>query len=229
MRTAVLVPWRPDDAERSRNWAWLKTQWAKHYPDWEIVEGHCLEGPWVKALAVQDALTRTTADTLVIADADIWCPDTHLAVKAVKNGAAWAIPHRKVYRLTETPSRQLIDSNLTWETLGYPKTTQPPYQGLPGGGLVVIRRDLYEQAPFDPRFVGWGGEDSAAGIAWTALAGPARRGNAPLWHLWHEPQPRLSRVAGSHESMALLNRYKTSRTMQGIHALIAEYRPCPTP
>lgn len=226
--TAVIVPWRPDGAERTRNWAWLRTQWETY--GWDIIEGHCPDGPWVKAHAVADALTKTTADILVIADADIWCPDIHLAVKALQHGATWAVPHRKVYRLTDRATTQLVDGATTWQRLGHPPLDQAPYNGIAGGGIVAIQRDLYEQAPFDPRFNGWGGEDSAAGITWTALAGPPRRGTAPLWHLWHRPQPRLSRVSGSRESMALLNRYKTARHDPALlQALIREHHPCPTP
>lgn len=227
MSVAVIVPWRPDGAERDRNWAFLRDQWAEHFPNWEIVEGHCPEGPWNKALAVADALKRTDAAVLVVADADIWCPEIAHAVRQVVSHPeyTWAVPHRKVYRLASEPTARLIDGRLNWDTLGYPKLAQGPYTGIAGGGLVVIRRDLYGKAPFDPRFNGWGGEDSAAGITWTALYGTPWRGTAPLWHLWHPPQKRLTRVCGSEASMALLNRYKTNRTRRHeIQAIVNEHK-----
>lgn len=223
MTVAVLVPWSPDHAERSRNWAWLKRQWETTY-GWDIIEGHPPKGPWNKSLAVADALTKTDADTLVIADADIWCPDVHLAVKSVERCATWAIPHRKVYRLNEATTSQLVQGRITWQTLGHPALDQTPYTGIAGGGIIAIKRDAYEQAPFDPRFNGWGGEDSAAGITWTALFGPPRRGTCHLWHLWHKPQHRLTRVKGSLESDALLRRYKTLQHYpQPLRDLIAEH------
>lgn len=228
MSVAVIIPWRPDRAERSRNWTWLRKQWEQTHPDWEIIEGHCPNGPWIKARAVHDALKRTTAETLVIADADIWCSATTNAVDALHHGATWAIPHTPVHRLTPEITTRLVDGTLDWDDLQHAPTTQRPYTGIAGGGIITIRRDAYEQAPFDPRFNGWGGEDSAAGITWTALHGTPWRGTAPLWHLWHPPQPRITRVKGSQGSADLLTRYKATRhDPQGIQALIAEATEAP--
>lgn len=217
---AVIVPWRPDNAERDRNWAWLRKQWEP--TGWDIVEGHCPDGPWVKSHAVADALKRTTADTLVIADADVWCTTVHSAVETVVNDAAWAIPHHHVHRLTPEATGHLTAGTTTWNV--HAPTTQKPYPGVPGGGLTVIRRDLYEQAPFDPRFQGWGQEDEAAGHAWTVLAGPPKRGNASLWHLWHPPQQRMGRVIGNPQGKTLRDRYRTTLTPHGIRALAAEHQ-----
>jgi len=60
-----------------------------------------------------------------------------------------------------------------------------------GGGCTVVRRDVYESCPLDPRFKGWGQEDAAWGVALTAMYGPPWRSVEPLWHLWHAPQGRI--------------------------------------
>jgi hypothetical protein len=210
---AVLIPWRSDGSlERERNKAIVTGWWMRTHPEWELVEGTCPEGPWVKGVAIADALARTTAGTLVIADADVWCTDTSYAVRAVEHGVPWAIPHQKVHRLTEEVTQALAAKDLMWADLHHVPAAQRPYDGVPAGGLVVVDRDLYESCPFDPRFQGW-----------TVLAGPPRRGTEPLLHLWHEPQKRMGRVIGSPEGKALRDRYRTATTPMGVLAIANEH------
>src|SRR5687768_12609226 len=57
--------------------------------------------PWNKARAVMPAVEDSCADIVVLADADVWTEGLAAAVRAVEQGASWAIPHRHVHRLTE--------------------------------------------------------------------------------------------------------------------------------
>ena len=68
---SVLVPWR-ETPDRAPLWAYLRAKWTSTFPNWEIIEGSCPDGPWRKGLAVADALTRARGDVLVVADADVW-------------------------------------------------------------------------------------------------------------------------------------------------------------
>lgn len=71
---SVVVPYRPDRGFRDAAWAYVRRWWATTHPDWRVVTGDAPHGgPWVKALAVADALPRATGDLLVIADADVVC------------------------------------------------------------------------------------------------------------------------------------------------------------
>ena len=45
--------------------------------------------------------------------------------------------------------------------------------------VAPLPRRLYEEVPFDSRFVGWSGEDESAALAWTCLAGQPWRGTHP--------------------------------------------------
>jgi hypothetical protein len=87
---------------------------------------------------------------------------------------------------------------------------QRPYRGYRGGGFVVAPRKTLIDIPIDPRFVGWGHEDSAWAWALMTLAGNPWRGTAPLVHLWHPPQERPSRRHGSAQSMELERRYQAA-------------------
>lgn len=194
---------------------------------WPIVLGHHTEGPWRKALAVRDALDQTDATTLVIADADVWTNGLPEAVTAVREGVAWAVPHRGVYRLTEA-STALYAAGHDLEGL---ELAERPYLGFEGGGITIVRRDVYEDCPLDARFVGWGSEDDAWGFALRTLYGPACRptGHVPLVHLWHPPQQRDTRARGSMESWELRKRYARAQgNPDAMRALVREGACSPT-
>lgn len=177
---------------------------------------------WCKAEAVADALSRTDAEILVIADADVWCDGAQAAVEAVQQGAAWAVPHGKVHRLTA----QATADTLTTGTFDPDaECAERPYTGHAGGGIVAIHRTTYEACPLDPRFTGWGHEDDSWAIALRCLHGSPWRGADPLWHLWHQPQPRRNRRIGSEPSRRLHGRYKASRRdPDAMRSLIEEAR-----
>lgn len=186
---------------------------------WPVVEALAPAGPWVKAAAVMPAVEASAADVMVVADADVWCDGLAKAVDAVVQGAVWAIPHGRVCRLTESAS-EAVEAGASPSR---DDVEQPPYRGVPGGGIVVIPRASVLEVPLDPRFVGWGGEDHSWGYALRTLLGSPWRGSAPLWHLWHPPQPRLSRRIGSAENDALHLRYAAARrNPAAMRALIDE-------
>jgi hypothetical protein len=102
---------------------------------------------------------------------------------------------------------------------------QQPYKGIEGGGVVVASRQVLEAVPLDVRFIGWGGEDEAHAIALRALVGEPWRGDADLIHLYHPPQPRMTRRRGSRENWELRRRYfAASKDPRAMRALIEESR-----
>lgn len=220
MSVSVLVPFRSDGAHRLRSWEFLRGKWESVFPDWELVVGTCPDGPWIKALAVGDALSRATGDTLVIADADCWSDGIEETVGMLSE-AAWAVPHMRVHRLTESATQAVV-SGLQIEGNEF---DEEPYVGAVGGGMVAIPRSLYEQAPFDPRFEGWGQEDMSAALAWSLFGGEAKRGLEPLWHLWHPPMPRINRAVGTHGGRALYDRYREAGFSHSrMTAIIREFK-----
>lgn len=220
---AVVVPFNPGAEDRDRNWAWLRRRWADTHPDWPVVEGRCHGEVWSKGLAVADALSRTDADIIIVADADLWCVEVAVAVDAVAAGAPWAMPQRLVHRLNPRATNAVL--------AGEPFASKPmnwvqrPYWCVEGGGLVVLPRGTAVDVPIDPRFEGWGGEDISWGWALRTLAGPPVRLEGDLWHLWHEPQFRRHRRRGSDASEALAGRYRRAlRRPDVMRSLIEEFR-----
>lgn len=168
--------------------------------------GSCPDGPWVKALAVQDGIDQTDDTDLVVADADVWCDGLDEALSRLADRPV-VIPHGQVVRLTPEATAAVLAGDPPRRHKGSART----YRGYEGGGILILRRDVWDRVPLDPRFVGWGQEDSAWAHALTAMTGKICRFSAPLYHLWHPPQERLNRHTGTLEGLALNQRYEEHR------------------
>lgn len=208
MTVALVVPFASTDPHRLRAWAWVRARYRSEQPDWQIVTGAC-EGAWSKARAVGDALTRTNANTLIICDADVWVNETADYVSRVESGELeWAAPHGRIIRLNQEATERVYRDGLPETMPNRRELTEQVYDGVVGGGIVIVPRDLYMRVPLDPRFVGWGGEDESWGRALLTMTKRRVRGRHPLWHLWHAPAERLNRKIGSTENAALAERYR---------------------
>jgi hypothetical protein len=217
MAIDVIVPWRAGCAYRERAWTWVRQRYQA--AGFRVVTAPAARGPWIKATAVNSAVRCSTAELIVVADADCWCEGLTEAVEAVADGAPWAVPHLKVHRLTRAATTALL-AGADPEGL---ETAERPYLAYRGGGIVVARRETLADVPMDPRFIGWGSEDSSWGCALRVLAGRPWMGKAPLWHLYHPPQERLTRVVGSAANEALRDRYlAAARVPKLMRPLIEE-------
>lgn len=214
----VLVPWRGGDPHREAAWRWVRERW-RNLPH-PVVRCWSQSGPWRKGEVIRDFSRQVDDEILILADADVWCDGIEAAIEAVEAGAGWAAPHQKVHRLTERATDYLLRG--CCEPLAL-DTIEDPYNGIPGGGIVVVRRKTLLEVPFDPRFNGWGGIDTSWRDAMLTLIGAPRRGRDPLFHLYHPPQPRRTRKVGSRENDLLRRRYvrATGRRKQ-MRALLAE-------
>lgn len=219
MSVEIVIPWAGGCPHRERALAWVRDRYADAHPSYRVTIADAPPGAWVKALAVMPAIAASTADVVVVADADVWCDRIADAVEAVTQGVMWAIPHSIVNRLAEAATAAVLAGE-AWQRQ---PLEQDPYRGIEGGGLVVARRETLLEIPLDPRFAGWGQEDHSWGMALHALLGPCWRSSAPLVHLWHPAQPRLTRKHGSRESWELFRRYcKARHDHQVMRALTRE-------
>lgn len=208
----VLIPFHGDCPYRLKALEFTRRQ----YP-WPVVVCS-YDGPWSKGAALRPGIEASSADILVVADADCSTSGLPSAIEAVEDGAAWAMPHRRVVRLTEQGTEIF---KATGE-YGHPFDRRP-YTGMPGGGMVVARRETLLEVGPDPRFVGWGQEDESWALALTCLVGKPWRGTADLIHLYHPPEPRMSRRKGSPESWALYRRYRdAARDPLAMRSLLKE-------
>lgn len=217
----VVVPFTPGQPDRDRAWEWVRDKLEQTYPDWEIIVGTGDPERWVKADAVMPAVEAAKPGIVIVHDSDVWCDDTHQAVRAIEVGHTWAIPHYQVRRLTRASTGRL----LAGEEPSRLPLDEPAYVGCASGGIVVAPRDTFLDIPLDPRFVGWGSEDRSWAMALRILLGGPWRGDTNLFHLWHPPQERMTRNIGSEQSHALRQRYEAVReNADGMRALLAEVK-----
>ena len=225
----VLVPWRGGCSYRLAALDWVLGKWIEigYSAGCGLELQQSASGAWSKGDAInKGARWRDDAEILVVADADCWTDGIAAAVAAVEAGADWAVPHKTVHRLTEQSTAYLLagcKEPLALETEECEVNGDGPYNGMHGGGIVVVRRDVLLGIPFDERFEGWGGEDASWRDAMLTLVGAPWCGQDPLFHLWHPPQPRISRKVGSRENAALRTRYvRANRKPKQMRALLAE-------
>ena len=220
----VLIPYGNETPWRRAALDYVTSWYEETLESTRIVKGFAA-GPWCKALAVAEALRESRASVLVVADADCVAPGIREAVRAVQDGAPWAMPHLKVYRMNTAATGEIYQGaspgSLTGRNVWL---DQNPYKGFEGGGVTVLRRDVYLDCPLDPAFVGWGQEDEAWALALNGLYGPPRRGVAPLFHLWHEKPDRMTRYAGSAASLERLARYREADSENAWDALLEDAR-----
>lgn len=219
MTIALLIPVGGDHCpHRQAAASYVIGRYHRLHPTWELHVGHTAE-PWSKGAALADALARTDAQMIVLADADSFV-DPEPLEQAVSQAwdDGWAMPHWMVHRLTEQATADVY--------AGAPprrdRLVRGSYVGVKGGGIVAVRRDVYERVGgVDPRFEGWGGEDVSFARALIALHGKPARMGADLWHLWHpHPAPDLR---GSEASEELVARYRDAANHpNAMRALIAE-------
>ena len=71
----------------------------------------------------------------------------------------------------------------------------------------LVAADAYHQAGgFDPRFIGWGGEDTSLGAALSTLVGEPARLEASVWHLYHPMSKHVAKIGRMSDVNEHLNR-----------------------
>lgn len=159
---------------------------------------------------------------MAVADADVWAPALEEAVRLCAAGEPWVAPHTFVARLSRAATELVLEGMEPEEAARRGGLERERYQQTAAGGLVVLRRELAEAVPIDPRFEGWGHEDEAWRYALEALGGPRKRLPETLFHLWHPAAKRSpERLA---RSMALKLRYGQARRhgAPAMRKLVAE-------
>ncbi len=206
---SIIIPFRCADPTnpRMRNVEWLKRYWAKQFPGAEIIMGEDphTEFPFSKSVAVNDGVSKSSGDVLVIVDADGYLDADsvlHCAAEirsARKRGKKlWFVPYRQFYRLTEEASKFLLESD---PANPYPfssplsaifimNDTDPKVGHWYGAMIQIMPREAFDTVGgWDTRFRGWGGEDHAAMRAMDTLYTLHKTLPGQVLHIWH---PQLS-------------------------------------
>lgn len=204
MNFSVIIPYAWTDRDRERAFDYVRRWWEDM--GYRVLIGRGDVGNWSKGAAVHSMRHLVDTEGLIIADCDVMVTRELIGISksAVASGAAWAMPHGKVVRMTRSDTqrvyrvgdRALLSARATGR------------YAPPGGGLVFLTTEAYDTVGgIDPRFKGWGGEDISFARALDTLCGYGVRLGGYLWHLWHPRTPRRPGNRASVESEALAARY----------------------
>jgi hypothetical protein len=210
---SLLIPLnvasQEEQKQRAKNWTWLQQYWESNLPGAEIVIGSDRQSnqrAFSKSVAVNDAASKAHGDIFVIADADVYIPAESILLSAKeirrfekKGWKIWFLPYRQAFRLTKSASEKILNSDpkkpldispTESEITNISKLGEktPPSKTAHWYGAmvqVVSRKAFYTVGGWDPRFVGWGGEDHAAMAATDTLYGPHKTLPSKTVHLWH--------------------------------------------
>jgi hypothetical protein len=218
---AILIPFASTCADRLANLAAIQRWYAERFPGVEQIvadDGGAREG-WTKARAVERAIAQTDADVFVVADSDCICEGVVPAAEAVLAGThRWAFPHTQIRRLAAAPTVEVRNGAQPTEDM---ELEHKPYAAVAGGGICVVSREAYAEAPMDPRFRVTHGEDVAWARGLAYLCGRPwfpSRSNTPLYHLAHPPILAVGARYKANEKIANLYRNATSLTIRDIIA-----------
>ena len=194
---SLIIPFRDDDGSRTAVKDWIVARWTHFLPDAEvIVQGDDGGMPFSKTLAVNRAFDRSRGAIIGMLDSDVWIDVAHTreAVRLIASGEArWVKPASKVFRLNEAATARLIAQP---PTIPFPSHQRDDYESVRKiwGLFHLFPREAFEAiGGYDPRFRGWGGEDTAAIAAMDTLWGPHTMLPHPLFHLHH---PHAQNAAG---------------------------------
>lgn len=224
---SVLIPYMGSDPDREGPLQYVTRRWRDEYPDWRLIMGSCT-APWRKGLAIMDAARQVQGGYLIIADADVWTPGIGAAVRAMRAGSPWVKPHSRFVRLTQAATERVLASqeDLLEDIARRPENHEmKPYRQVACGGVVAMRHDVLLGCPPDPRFTGWGGEDTSWSDALRVLVGQPRDAGLTTYHLWHTPAVQGARTITPRRNSPLRQRYKAAkRHPKVMRELVAEAR-----
>ena len=199
---SLIVPFRPDDAGRLKTWLWLKRYWQWSLPAAELIVGRDDGLPFSKTCAVNEGAARATGDVFVILDADCYMDAGTLIACAehVRLNRAWWMPYKAMWRLKKHVTRRLLsqDPEAPMQVTLPPPDTEDvqgeenawawAYDARTHGAMcqVIPAAGFREVGGMDPRFRGWGGEDSSFAFALDTLWAPRSLDDSvDAAHLWH--------------------------------------------
>lgn len=203
MKAVILVPFRDDGAERTRNWGIARQYWARL--GLPIVEGDNSGRAFERARARNVAAARAGEwDVALFADADIVLGSQEQAEAALLRSyvtGAYTVAYSSLRYVTEEITK-------LWEhNVGGISPAWDEEVGLTWECCFAVRRDHFDEVGgFDERFKGYGGQVAAFFYAYATFAGRERI-DGIAYHLAH---PLVDRSKDQHfeDNKKLAEKYK---------------------
>ena len=224
-RVVVLVPRRAGDPVRDRAWEFVKARWEVQ--GWPIYVGSHEKGPWNASAARNEAAQLAgNWDVAIFLDADTVPRDFDAIRRGVTLAAAGSFvrPYRRYVNLDEAASQAVLETGILPASPARPTSGSTASRSCPTrpAASPSCPRDLFDKVRgYDERFVGWGSEDAAFGLAASTMGG-FKQLDGEVWHLWHPTQERDPNAPQYKANVALRRRYEVARRPAAMRELIAE-------
>jgi predicted glycosyltransferase involved in capsule biosynthesis len=218
MKFSALIPYKPNDFYRIKNFDIVTKRWEEKIPDVELIIGVNNDLYFNRSKAVNEAARQATGDYFIIVDGDIVF-GTKLIDKIADIVAnhPWIIPWSRCYALSKEYSAKFYEDNVfvlpkklfIKDLQRYDKEIDGP--NINGPYMNVMSGEAFAAiGGMDERFVGWGGEDEAMAAALTTLVGKPFRMNEQIIHLYHDHISNVEERPNYKANRALCNSYKSA-------------------
>lgn len=228
MSVAVIVPWRDTSPWRNVVCEVVVEHYRNELAVDEVTLVDAGGSDFNRAASKNLGVTQTTADVLVIADADTLVPGANLrAAVDFARECSVVVPFDTLVGLsqsgTEMVMRGMMPPFADWRG-DAPEHVELDWRQRSDGGVNVCTRAAFEASGgFDERFVGWGFEDSSFAFAMHTLVGPPMWLSATAVHLWHPLDPTRRDSALQSTLLGLCKRYEQAAgDVDAMTALVAE-------
>lgn len=203
-RITFIIPFRTEDEWRQAVFEYLYEYYRYYFPEAEFIIAENFDTPFCKTKAVNSGFGDSHGDVIVMLDADCYIEPfvIHEAVRKIREARErgeklWFIPYRRFYRLTESYTRNIMQ---TYAPFLSPHLPDPPPKGdyeplTPGsvsaghwfGALIQVYpwEAFVAAGGMDERFHGWGGEDVSFMHAVDTLWAKHKTLDRPVYHFWH--------------------------------------------
>lgn len=204
-RVAIVVPWRPGDKYRNRNWEFVRGWWEQFgWPVYEVE--HPPPDPFNRSWTINEGARRAWPwDVLVAVDADVIEQDPEQVREGVRLAAETqklVIPHTSGHDLDDMGTVHLIRGDAAW--MRRVEKRRP----ICTSRVTIMPESVFEQAGgFDERFRGWGHEDVAFQASAAIINGIVQLPGI-AYHLWHPLSlPKARATPEWREGRELCDRY----------------------
>ncbi|OXX84297.1 hypothetical protein AVM15_05240 [Paraclostridium benzoelyticum] len=184
---SIIIPFKPDNGDRERNWNWLKKRYEALMPDAELCIDERNETPYCKSAAINDAVRKSTRDILLMVDADIVLNiiDLKKAMNEVYDKGIVA-PSRLV-RFSENATNTILENNSFVVDDSFIDNNTKIFTSI-FSGICLIKKEIFKKCGgYDEVFKGWGNEDIAFVKCMHRVNGPIHKiPNFTIYHLHHK-------------------------------------------
>lgn len=223
----IVVPWRDSgEPHRRRSCLWVRDRLAALFPTAALILADDGRQPWSRAASIDAAILASSAELILVSDADLAIPAEQLAaaLAAAAEAPGQVVPFDH-YRYLELEQSEAIRLGQVRESAWPRVSARFTMRSSLGGAMAISRASWAEAGGHDPRFRGWGGQDYGFAHACATLVAPMRRIPGPVVHLWHPADPTNNRAAPSYDrNMRLMTRYAEAAKAgpEAMRALIGE-------